>query len=86
MRYLARRSTEEQLAHDFALLDSDGKGFIDASDLQRIGKSLPPGVSCTDADIAAMLQLLSRAGTSKDKPMAPARVNFDQFSAAVGCL
>ena len=54
MRYMARRSTADQLAHDFALLDRDSKGHIDMADLSRIAQStLPPG-AVSDADLAVM--------------------------------
>ena len=54
LRYAARRSPQEQLAHDFALLDSSGKGWIDAGDLKMVAKTLPPETRVTDADIACM--------------------------------
>jgi len=54
VRYMARRSPEEQLAHDFSLLDSDGKGYFEAGDLRRIAKTLPSDASVTDSDIATM--------------------------------
>jgi len=54
LRYAARRSPQEQLAHDFALLDTNGKGYIDASDLKMIAKTLPSETRVTDADIACM--------------------------------
>ena len=51
---MSRRSPEEQLVHDFALLDSDAKGYIDMGDLRRVVKSLPTGASVSDADITFM--------------------------------
>ncbi len=54
LRYAARRSPQEQLAHDFALLDTNGKGYIDAGDLKMIAKTLPSETRVTDADIACM--------------------------------
>jgi len=87
---MARRSTEEQLAHDFSLLDTDGKGFINAADLQRIAKTIPTASSCSDADIQSILQLLSRGAAEPAKPSKnitlAARITLEQFSAAVGGL
>jgi hypothetical protein len=54
LRYAARRSPQEQLAQDFALLDTNGKGYFDASDLKMIAKTLPSETRVTDADIACM--------------------------------